>query len=105
MYRSRLVSLAVFAVLTLVAPSAPAQDELGKQVQSILKNNCYYCHGEGGKAEGGFYALSYRSLLRNYRVVAGDAEGSVLYKKLKSGDMPKDAEPLPAEQQAVIKKW
>jgi serine/threonine protein kinase len=90
----------------------PADANLAKQAEGLLKEYCYRCHGQDGRNEGGFnYILSVPQLIARKKIVPGDAEGSKLIKKIKSGDMPPkddDGKPIPQlsdEDAATLKKW
>src|SRR5579872_7374454 len=78
--------------------------ELSKRAEAILKKNCYGCHGDAGFAESDFYVLDYGSLVP-LRIAPGKPEQSLLVKKVRSGQMPKDSEPLPAADQKVLEEW
>lgn len=81
-------------------------------VAVILRKNCAQCHGEG-KQEAGLNFSTYALLMKGGsggRVVeAGRSSASRLYGVITEADpaarMPPDADPLPAESIALIKKW
>lgn len=100
------LSLSLLVVLAAVgrASTAHAQADLTKQAQGILKRHCYRCHGEGGKAESELYVLNRESLVPR-RVNPGDPEKSSLLVKIRSGEMPQDAEPLTQADQDTLQKW
>lgn len=55
---------------------------LPENVQQILSRNCYGCHA-GGASEGGFGAIDQRQeLVRQGYILPGDADGSLLLKKV-----------------------
>ena len=84
------------------AADTPA--ELAKRAQAILKQHCYRCHGEGGKAESELYVLNHESLVPR-RVTPGEPEKSSLLAKIRSGEMPQDGELLTKEDQETLRKW
>jgi len=88
-------------------PVVVAQDKatLAKRVEAIFKQHCYRCHGEGGKAESEFYVLNRESLVSPKRVRVGKPDESPLLRKVRSGDMPQDDEPLKKEDQETIRQW
>jgi serine/threonine protein kinase/succinate dehydrogenase flavin-adding protein (antitoxin of CptAB toxin-antitoxin module) len=93
-------------------PPPPAGASLARQAEGLLKEYCYRCHGQDGRNEGGFnYILSVPQLIARKKIVPGDAEGSKLIKKIKSGDMPPrddDGKPIPQvsdEDAATLEKW
>jgi mono/diheme cytochrome c family protein len=104
----------LFLGLLLLLPAAvSAQEnriELARKARDILKANCYACHGQDGKNEGGFnYALELKALVTRRKVVAGEPGKSRLYKRMISDDDPM---PPASEKQrptkdeiAVLKRW
>ncbi len=85
----------------IVAQSKPA--ELAKQVERLFRDKCYECHGKSGTAEAAFYVLNYQSLVPK-RVLPAKAGESLLFRKVRSGDMPPD-EPLDAASRDLIEQW
>ena len=91
-----------------LAGVAHAQDaaKLAKRAQAILKEHCYSCHGEAGAAEGGVnYVLEVPRLISRGKLVAGNAVKSKLYTQVKTGNMPKDAEPLGKADIETLRQW
>ncbi len=92
------------------APGPPVTFE--DHVAVILRKNCAQCHGEG-KQEAGLNFSTYSLVMKGGsggRVVeAGRSSASRLYGVITEADpaarMPPDADPLPAESIALIKKW
>lgn len=112
--RSRVVVAAI-----LLAGAATARgDEAGPpvtfddHVAVILRKNCVQCHGDA-KQEAGLNFTGYASVLKGGGggkvVEAGRSSASRLYGVITEEDagarMPPDADPLPAEAIALIKKW
>ena len=99
--------LALFLASSALASvhAADSPPELAKQVQGILKTHCFKCHGEGGANEGGFNFVLNRQRLLGKFVVAGQPDKSLLLKKISSGEMPQDADPLKQADQDTIRKW
>jgi len=82
-------------------------------VAPVLLEKCVACHGPK-KAEGGYRADSYsRAMQEGDSFMAGFAPGSLdeseALRRIMSDDvgerMPLDADPLPAEQIALIRRW
>jgi formylglycine-generating enzyme required for sulfatase activity/mono/diheme cytochrome c family protein len=74
--------------------------------ETILKENCYACHGEDGVAEGGLnFVLDVGRLVERKLVVPGDAAASKLFRQVKSGNMPKDSEPLAVAEIEAVREW
>lgn len=102
-----LVSLCVNA-------SVRAQDVSFKnEIAPILAARCAGCHG-GSEAKGGYRVSSFATLLSAGEtdfapVTAGQLDASYLWELVSSDDaatrMPKDADPLPAEQLDAIRRW
>ena len=86
-------------------PAFPA-DALATKAQAILKEHCYSCHGEGGAAEGGVnYVLDVQRLVSRGKLVPKNSAKSKLYTQVKTGNMPKDSEPLSKADIETLKQW
>lgn len=79
-------------------------------VETILDANCTRCHGSSHPT--GLDLRSYQSVLagsnRGAVVIAGDADNSLLVRKIRGeagGRMPRGAAPLSAEDIATIAAW
>lgn len=114
MPRFRVPLLAALVLLSLPLVAA-AQDpaprvHFGRDVQPILRNRCYECHGPEQQMNG--FRLDRRAdALRGGTqtvIGPGNAEGTLLYRRLvetrESARMP-PAGPLPAGEIAIIKAW
>lgn len=113
----RMFAVSVLAPLALAAagrgdePAGPPIT-FEDHIAVILRKNCSQCHGEG-KQEAGLNFSSYSSVLKGGsggRIVeAGRSSASRLYGVITEADpaarMPPDADPLPAEAIALVKKW
>ena len=78
-------------------------------VRPILKAHCFHCHGEDGSAKGGL-DVRLRSLLlkggqHGPAIAPGQAEQSLLFEKVRNGDMPKEQAKLPAGAIETIRQW
>mgnify|MGYP003345967199 CR=1 FL=1 len=77
-------------------------------VLPILKAHCANCHS-GAEPKKGLRLTSRRDLLRGgssgsaIRIAA--AESSLLWAKLASNEMPKEGQPLSAEEKGIIRTW
>lgn len=101
-------------VLVIAAPvfaQTPAKVDYKRDVQPILKEHCYECHGPNQQMNG-FRLDRRRDALRGgiqSDMAPGNAEGTRLYQKLigtKVGPrMPAGRDPLPADKVAIIKAW
>lgn len=85
----------------------PAGPSFVKDVAPLLVSRCAGCHIRN--ARGGFSMASYEALMRGSDggVVfqPGKAAGSRLMEVLETGDMPRGAPPLSAEEQKLIADW
>lgn len=99
------LSLGSVFVFWSAAMAADEADKLAQQVQVILKDKCADCHGNG-TAEGGMdYVLSGKRLIERRQVVPGNAAGSKLYRLIRTGEMPKESDPLEKQDIETIKRW
>src|SRR4051794_23621908 len=108
------VALLVAVLATLGAPRLNSQSsdavDYQRDVQPILRDNCYGCHGPDQQMNG--FRLDRRAdALRggSQAVIGpGNAEGSRLYHKLvdtKSGSRMPPTGPLPADEVQILKAW
>ncbi len=101
-----LCAVAVVGLIPSLASAADSPADLARKAQVILKENCYMCHGEGGAAEGGVnYILDVPRLLSRGKLVAKNSAKSKLYSQVKTGNMPKDGEPLGKADVETLKQW
>ena len=88
-------ALGLFLSLTTPAPAADPTD-LARNALSVLKANCYRCHGQDGNREGGFGGVLDPTVLRERKlIVPGDAEQSKLFRRVTKGQMPPPDESPP----------
>lgn len=87
---------------------AVAGVSFANDVLPILENRCLNCHG-GDRIEGGLTIRSYADLIAGGEsgsvVIPGDAEGSLLYQLVSSGEMPKRGANLTPVQLEVLMQW
>jgi ankyrin repeat protein len=96
-----------------VAAQSPAKVEFARDVQPILREHCYECHGASQQMRGLRLdrrrdAVPNRVGANGARVVPGDSAKSTLYRRVsgtQSGAQMPPAGPLPAEQIATLKAW
>lgn len=102
----------LFAGLPFIGRVTQADDDIEKRVHfekhvaPVLATRCISCHNDVDK-KGDFSLANLKSLLASETVVAGDPGGSSLLEAI-SGDepqMPKNAEPLEADEVAAIRQW
>jgi DNA-binding beta-propeller fold protein YncE len=95
-------------VFLLASSTGRSQDNngLAKRALALLEERCFSCHGQEGAAEGGLnFILNPPRLAARNIVVPGNALKSKLYRKVKSGDMPKDDDPLTPQEVELLRKW
>jgi mono/diheme cytochrome c family protein len=80
-----------------------------KQIRPILKAHCFQCHGEGDELEGKLDLRLRRSIAAGGdsgpAIVAGNPDASLLYERIKLGEMPPGEKKVPAEQAETIRVW
>jgi mono/diheme cytochrome c family protein len=95
-------------ILSVAQAAAGDDTALARDAQSILRANCYRCHGQEGSNEGGFsYILDRQRLLAAHKIVPGHPAKSALFKRVKRGEMPpEDEKPRPSEADvATLRQW
>lgn len=96
-----------FLVLSAVSLSA-ATPNFERDVLPILEATCTKCHA-GNSAQAGLDVRSRASLAKGGKsgpaILPGDAEGSLLLKKITSGEMPPGGPVLPIDQQSILRAW
>lgn len=113
---SRTVVVAAFGLAACVfcAP-AGAEDPVSftNQIAPILVKNCEACHG-ATEAESGYRVGNFNLVIKpgdseTPVVTPGKADESELFARISTDDadvrMPLEADPLPAEQIALVKRW
>ena len=109
------VACALFAPCRARAAEAavPAPVVFSRDIAPALVKNCNACHG-AREPKGNFQVTSFQSLMKagesgSASVTAGKPEESELFNLIATSDkdsrMPKDGDPLPAEQIALVKRW
>ncbi len=113
-------SLTALMVLARIAVGEPApRDEAAavdffeKRVRPVLAGHCYNCHSADTKPAGGLRVDDRKGLLdggdTGPAVVPGDPDKSLLLRRVVHKDprrrMPKEGEPLDAEQVADLTRW
>jgi hypothetical protein len=79
-----------------------------KQVAPIFAQRCTACHN-ARMAKGRLNLDTFANLMKGGEsgaaIAAGKVADSMVVTLIEDGSMPKDADPVPAEQLALIKKW
>src|SRR5438552_4537799 len=94
------------------AVNPPAQVDFVRDIQPILENTCYECHGPK-KTKAKLRLDSRAGLLKGGEtgaiILPGNSEQSLIVRRLLGLDgddrMPKDGDPLPAVEIALIRSW
>ena len=77
-------------------------------VLPVFEESCTRCHGSS-RQSGGLRLDSYAALMAGGKdgavIVPGDAPSSLLVELITSGEMPRNAAPLPDEQIQAIIRW
>jgi ankyrin repeat protein len=108
--------LIIFWVLLLIGPlfaQTTSNVDFGRDVQPILKEHCYECHGPSQQMRGLRLdrrrdALPNRVGANNARIIPGNSAGSLLYRRLsgkEAGTQMPPAGPLRPEEISIIKNW
>ncbi|MBC8356029.1 MAG: DUF1553 domain-containing protein [Planctomycetes bacterium] len=106
---ARIVCL--FLAIPLLVSSDLHSEELTfeQHIRPILKANCFQCHGEEGKREGGL-DLRLRRLIvvggeSGASLVPGNTEASVIWQRVRSGEMPPVDKKLSAQELSLLEQW
>ena len=105
---------AVFVFGLLVAAFSrglSGEIDFNRDVQPILSENCYFCHGPDADHREGGLRLDIEAEAKRKAIVAGDAEMSPLIIRLRSSDPDEKMPPedsgrsLTKQQVSVLKQW
>ena len=95
------------------ADDAPPSVSFSKDVAPLLIKKCQACHGQQ-EPKGGYQILNYTLVLKageseSAAITPGKPEESEVFNLISSTDessrMPKEGDPLSAEQIALVKRW
>jgi hypothetical protein len=75
------------------------------EAQRILESRCASCHGNGASMGGFSTVLDAAALVKERRIVTGDAAGSPLFRLVEAGAMPKGGPRLSATEVATLNTW
>jgi hypothetical protein len=86
---------------------SPGAEALAARARAILKKHCGECHGPGGSGKGGFdYVLDRGRLVGRAQVVPGSGRESVLFQRVRDGEMPPAKRPrLGKDEVALLGQW
>ena len=89
MNRLALILILASCGMNRVSAADPNKSALAQKAQAVFASYCYKCHGEGGRADGGFnYVTELKKLVDTKKVTPGDARKSKLFKYMTSDDNP-----------------
>jgi hypothetical protein len=80
-----------------------------RHIRPIFRTHCFQCHGEEGVRKGDLDVRLKRLLLTGGKsgpvIVAKDPEKSLLFQKVRDGEMPKGQTQLSAHETGLIRQW
>ncbi len=114
MFRLSII-VTLFTAVTVGLPSAHAVDgdsapRFETHVRSIMKTHCWQCHGEEEQPEGELDLRLVRWMLKGGEsgaaIVGGKPDESLLYQRLRDGEMPPDSSKLlSAREIEIVRDW
>ncbi len=89
---------------------ARSDDELlfEREIAPMLARNCVECHDSAtreGKLDLSLKEGAFAKKRNKAFIVPGNAEASLVWQAVESGDMPQDKPPLSSSQKELLKKW
>jgi mono/diheme cytochrome c family protein len=115
MLQTRLAFLCLAAGLLATAPAAaaekaaPSAPTFEAHVRPLFKVYCLTCHGEGEKLRGGLDLRLRRLAVQGGdsgpAIVPGKSDRSLLYQRVRDGEMPPGKKKLAPEEVARIGRW
>src|SRR5438067_2193216 len=91
------------------ADKKPSGPTFEADVRPILKAYCFDCHGEGPKLRGGLDLRLRRLAVQGGdsgpAVVAGKPQDSLLYRRVRDGEMPPRKKKLSPDEVEHIGRW
>ncbi len=107
-YRTLLLGACAVLLCTEDMFAQEAAAPLARQAQEVLKAHCARCHGDAGKAKGGFgYVLQRDQLVSRAKIVPGSAAESELFQRVRDGSMPPRDQKrrLDKDEISVLERW
>lgn len=108
MQKFTLIALLIFCTFRIEEPKSQAEDLFTAQVGPLLERRCISCHNDRQR-DGEFSLQTAKNALEEGYIQPGDSASSHLLHLItpKNGTaaMPKDADPLSAEEVQLIRKW
>src|SRR4051794_41110308 len=107
--RLLLLASAVTCALAVCDPAAAQDVTFEKHIRPILKANCFQCHGEAEEHKGKLDVRLARLMAKGGEsgaaIVPGKPEESLLFRRVRDGEMPEGDKKLTKEQVALIGQW
>lgn len=105
---SPILCLFVLMGFMLILPTTNGQQsadpQLAARVQALLKQRCFQCHGQDGKAAKNVFVLDRARLIATQMLTPNDAN-SPLLKAIESGAMPLNGDELSSEEKVLVRRW
>jgi hypothetical protein len=101
--------LAVSCAWAADEPPAESPLTFERDIRPILKAHCWHCHGGEGEPKGHLDLRLRRLLLQGgdsgAAIVPGDAAASLLFRRVRSGEMPPGEKKLAPAEIQTIEQW
>ena len=100
----------LIALLCLTSISASAETiSFEKHIRPIFQTHCFHCHGEDGAKKGDLDVRLKRLVLQGGKsgaaIVVKNAAKSLLFQKVRDGEMPKGKASLSEKEIKLIENW
>ena len=108
-YLRTIICFATLANLLTVAPSSADDIRFESHVRKIFKKHCWQCHGEEDEVQAGLDLRLVRFMRAggdSGTVIAETPEESLLYQRLRDGEMPPgETAKLTTEELEIVQQW
>src|SRR5678815_1802031 len=97
----------LLSLLLLATPQARPEASSASAAFSIFEKNCTRCHGDTGFAKS-YLLVDREAMVRTGKIVPGQAEDSILYKRISGAlepIMPQGGSKMSDSDIAAIKRW
>ena len=106
----RSLTLAMLAITPVVYAAEEPPLRFETHVRPILKKHCFHCHGEESEIAGKLDVRLVRLMMAGgdsgTAIAPGNPEESLLYQRLRDGEMPPDeSKHLSAKEILIIRDW
>ncbi|MEI8020116.1 MAG: PSD1 and planctomycete cytochrome C domain-containing protein, partial [Schlesneria sp.] len=108
--RFQLLAICLLLISTVATAADSHTDPVFEtHIRPILKANCFHCHGEEDKHEGKLDLRLTRLMIQGGdsgpSLISGQADESLIVKRIVSGEMPPGEKKLSSQQIEVIRRW